>query len=128
MARATGGQIAALFRELKSVYRISDMPSGNLHATQAVLYSAVLTLMASRRLHRLVRKKLGVAIGRLPGDRWAQRFATVTSQLLSLLAMHQGHRRRGRDLLAFLCREAPDPNRSRKLLPDRAQDGKVAFA
>ncbi|MBK7586095.1 MAG: IS4 family transposase [Myxococcales bacterium] len=48
-------EIELLFRELKSAYRIHEMPSGNRYASETLLYSAILTLLVSRRLHRLVR-------------------------------------------------------------------------
>jgi len=34
--------IELLFRELKTAYRLADVPSGNLHATHALLYAAIL--------------------------------------------------------------------------------------
>jgi len=120
-------EIELLFRELKTAYRVVDMPSGNLHATEALLYAAVLTLLTSRRLLQLVRRKAALSLSRLPLDRWARLFASVARDLLWLLSSPRDAQR-SRTLLEFLCREAPDPNRTRQLLAERAQNGRVAFA
>jgi len=121
-------EIELLFRELKTAYRLADMPSGNLHATQALLYAAVLTLLTSRKLLDLVQTRAALPVCRLPIDRWARLFATIASDLLRLLSARHCDEQRSRTVLEFLCREAPDPNRSRRLLPERAQDGRIAFA
>ncbi len=116
-----------LFRELQSDYRIDQHPSANRHVTEALLYAAVLTLLVSRKLHRLVRESTRLPLNRLPLDRWARVFSCHAAQLLGLLA-HPSPQAQNR-LLALLCHEAPDPNRHRKrpLLPERAQNG-CAFA
>jgi IS4 transposase len=121
-------EIELLFRELKTVYRLADMPSGNLCATQALLYAAVLTLLTSRKLLQLVRKRATLPLHRFPIDRWARLFASVACDLLSLLAARRCDEQRSYKLLEFLCREAPDPNRSRLLLAERAQNGTMMFA
>jgi IS4 transposase len=121
-------EIELLFRELKTVYRIEDMPSSNLHATETLLYSAVLTLLVSRKLLQLVTMQKRMPLQRFPLDRWARLFATVAHEILHLVASRRRDEHRNRKLLDFLCREAPDPNRSRRLLAERAQRGEAAFA
>ena len=120
-------EIELLFRELKSSYRICDMPSSKLYVSQVLLHASLLTLMVSQKIRQLVQTSRPCA-RKLPDDRWARLFHAVALELLRLVLRHPSDHSDERKLLAFLGNEAPDPNRSRKLLPERAQDGKMAFA
>jgi DDE family transposase len=122
-------EVELLFRELKTHYRIRDVRSRSRHVTECLLYASLLTLAASRRLHRLIAPDQGAGPQRYPLDRWAGLFALLASDLLDLLV---GSPRR-RSVLAsrlrrLLLHEAPDPNLHRMLLPIRAQHGILARA
>lgn len=47
-------QIELLFKELKRHYRLEDMPSGNRDIVESLLYAAIPSLAASRRLLQAV--------------------------------------------------------------------------
>lgn len=107
-------QVELLFKELKTHYRMEDMPSGKAVVVEALLYSAFLTLVVSRRVLSVVRKHARLPSDRLPPHRWAAVFVSVAHDLLVVLT------RRGtyircllRDLTRLLLYEAVDPNRKR---------------
>lgn len=119
-------EVELLFRELKTHYRIDDLRSRRRSVTECLLYASLLTLVASRRLHRLLAPDHEALRQQHPLDRWAVLFATVAHELLDLLVGPASHRA----LLALrlrrlLVHEAPDPNRRRLLLPLRAQMGQM---
>jgi putative transposase len=112
-------QIELLFKELKHHYRIDQMPSGNRHVVEALLYAAILTLIVSRRLLALVREALPHAADRIPVQRWAALLEALSGELLQIVT------RPPRELAALLQRvsatllhEAIDPHAHRPgLLP-----------
>jgi len=107
-------QIELLFKELKTHFRLEDMPSSKTVVVEALLYSALLTLVASRRVLAVVRKHLRLAGDRLPAQRWAAVFVSVAHALL-LIVTRRLARVRGalRDVTRLLLHEAIDPNRKR---------------
>ena len=109
--------VELLFRELKSSYRMQDLPSGNKHVVLTLLYAAVLTLIVSRQLLEVVQKKLGADADRVTLERWAVVFAEVADRLLEIILSPP--RLTGfaeRRVAAFLMHEAVDPNRARRSL------------
>jgi putative transposase len=107
-------QIELLFKELKTHYRIEDMPSSKPAVVETLLYAALLTLVVSRRLLALVRKRLAAMADRIPEQRWAALFASVAQDLLTIathplrdvrLLLHRISR--------LLLHEAVDPNLAR---------------
>jgi putative transposase len=114
---ATRWQIELLFKELKSHYRIEDLPSRKREIVEALVYAAVLTLVVSRRLLAAVRAKLRSKRERLPEQRWAQVFAALSQDLLSLaLGTSAETRRLERLLTVTMLHEAVDPNAKRRRL------------
>jgi putative transposase len=112
-------QIELLFKELKSHYRIADLPSSKRLVVEILLYAAILTLALSRRLLHLVRCKVKGMVNRLPEQRWAIIFTEIACSLLSLLIYPRRETRRlERTLITTILHEAIDPNASRlSLLP-----------
>lgn len=116
-------QIELMFKELKSCYRLEDMPSRKPHVVETLLLASVVTMLASRRLLRAVRERLRSLKGQVPEGRWAELFAAVASQILDLiLAPAPLARAMARWLEAMLLHEALDPNLSRQLLLRRVQN------
>ena len=112
-----------LFRELKSVYRIDQMPSGNRYVTETLIYAALLTLPLTRRLYRELIRRHKLDPRRLPLDRWARLFAAVADELLILSLNRRDRTWRARRIQSFFRAEATDPDRARIPLPYRAQQG-----
>jgi len=122
-------EVELLFRELKTHYRIDDVRSRRRSVTECLLYASLLTLVFSRRLHRLLAPDHDGLRQQHPLDRWAVLFTAVAQELLELLVGPPGRR----CLLALrlrrlLLHEARDPNRRRLLLPVRAQLGQMKVA
>ena len=112
--------IELAFRQLKSHYRLDQMPSRKRHIVETLLYAAFLTMFLSRELLAHVRSRLRRDI-RVPDDRWAALFAAVAQDLLALVVRPASTARLLAPAVdAVLLREAPDPNRSRRLLGQRA--------
>ena len=112
-----------LFRELKGHYRLDHMPIRSRFISESLLYAAVLTLVVSRRVHRLVRRRDKLALTELPFDRWARLVASISQQILDIALSPRRRRLSERRLLTYLRSEGPDPNRSRLSLATRAQQG-----
>jgi len=107
-------EIEILFRQLKSQFRLEDMPSANKDIVHALLYATLLTLAVSRAFLDALRRRLGALSERMPHERWAVIFATLAQSLLALiLASRRRGRRRQRDILGVMMHEAIDPNLGR---------------
>lgn len=117
-------QIELLFKEMKSHYRLEDLPSRKPHIVEALLYATLVTLVVSRRLLRAVRQALRGRPHAVPEGRWAAIFAAVSSAILDLLlapARLAPHLARWTEGM-LLC-EAGDPNLSRQSLLARVENG-----
>jgi putative transposase len=108
-------QVELLFKELKSHYRIEDMPSSKRVVVEVLLYAALLTMVISRRLLALVRQRLAAMADRLPEQRWAAVFVSVAHDLLTVATRPLS------EVRPLLCRlervllhEAVDPNAARQ--------------
>lgn len=113
--------IELLFRELKSCYKLESIPSRKKHVVEAFLYASLLTLLASHALLLAVRRWGALGERRTPLERWARLFVSASPDLLALVLDSVAMARtRERPLLQFFLAEAPDPNRKRRLLPERA--------
>ena len=108
-------EVELLFRELKSAYRMADMPSGKRHIVEALLYAGILTLLASRRLLAEVRRKIGKgSSARVPAQRWSVIFAAIAQDLLVLMVRPPRETRLiARMLATMVLHEAVDPNSAR---------------
>ena len=107
-------QIEMLFKELKTYYRVEDMPSAKRVVVETLLYAAFLTMVVSRRLLALVRRRLAALADRIPAQRWAAVFTAVAHDLLA--AVLRPPREVGqllRDVQRVLLHEAVDPNAAR---------------
>jgi hypothetical protein len=106
------------FKQLKSHYRMDQMPSSKRHIVEALLFAAIITMMVSRVLLDWVRAQASRDHqDRLPDDRWAAIFAAAAPEILALVLRSAAHA----DLVAppleaMLCGEAIDPNRGRTRL------------
>lgn len=112
--------IELIFKELKSAYRIDHLPSSKKHVVEALILTAVLTLIVSRRLLAAVAKRMPAAMmRRLRPLRWSRVFVAHAHQLLALVLDPRGMSRRARARwLLLLKHQAIDPNVERYDLRD----------
>ena len=68
-------QIELIFKELKSHYRLDELPTSKAHIVETLLLGAVITLLVSRRLLQAVRERLRRTAYKMPEQRWAALFA-----------------------------------------------------
>ena len=110
------------FKQLKSAYRLDDLPSAKRPVVEALLYAALITMVASRVLLAHLRRRLEHLDDRLPEDRWAALFAEVAQELLAVMVRRP---RDARAVAAFLepmlLKEAVDPNAKRVRLLARVE-------
>lgn len=116
-------QIELIFKELKSHYRLQELPTRKAHIVEILLLGAVITLLLSRRLLRAVQERLRHAGYKMPEQRWAAIFAAAPTILDIVVLPPRVSNVIARRLESMLLNEAPDPNRSRKLLLERVESG-----
>ena len=117
-------EIELLLRELKSAYRLDEIPTASKAVAECLLYAALLTLAISRRLRDVVTGAQRGIRQPFPIERWAVLIGFVARDLLALLLAPSHDRLVLEQRLGKLLRhEARDPNRSRLALSTRAQLG-----
>lgn len=118
--------IEMAFKQLKSSYRLDQMPSSKRHIVEALLYAALITMMASRVLLDHIRSRLSAEMAdRLPEDRWAAVFAAAAQDILALVVRSTAHAQALAPFLDnMLMKEAIDPNRGRLRLLARVEQRK----
>ncbi len=107
-------QVELLFKELKTYYRVEDMPSSKRVVVGSLLCAAFLTMVVSRRLLALVRGRLAALADRIPAQLWATVLAVVAHDLLAAVLRPP---RTVKAMLAkvqrVLLHEAVDPSAAR---------------
>lgn len=112
------------FKQLKQHYRIDELQTTKRRVVEALVYAALITIIASRTLHAHILSRLAGDGRRVPPDRWAAIFAANAGVILAILVRLPRHSAIDRRYLdATLRREAPDPNRSRMPLLEPLVDG-----
>lgn len=106
--------IELLFKELKQNYRIDDLPTRKRVVIEALLYAAIISLVASRRLLALARNARPEHADRFPPRRWAAAFEAVLADVLLLVICPPRQTRElHRRVVKTLLHEAVDPSKSR---------------
>ena len=117
-------QIELIFKELKSHYRLEELPTRKAHIVETLLLGAVITLLVSRRLLLAVQERLRRTSYKMPEQRWAAIFAAAAPAILDIVVLPpRVSKVITRRLESMLLHEAPDPNRSRQLLIERVECG-----
>ena len=117
-------QIELIFMELKSHYRLEELPTRKAHIVETLLLGAVITLLVSRRLLLAVQERLRRTPYKMPEQRWAAIFAAAAPAILDVVLLPpRVSKVIARRLESMLLHEAPDPNRSRQLLIERVERG-----
>jgi IS4 transposase len=113
--------IELLFRELKSCYRLDRLPSRKAPVIEALLYAAIITLIVSHALLAALREWGRLEDRTIPLERWARLVLSAAPELLTIVLDPPPMARfREQRLLPFLVHHAPDPNRNRAPLLERA--------
>lgn len=104
--------IELIFKELKSAYRIDHLPSTKKHVVEALILTAVLTLIVSRQLLTAIAKRMPASMARrLRPLRWSKVFVAHARHLLALVLDPRTLSQRARARwLAMLKHQAVDPN------------------
>jgi IS4 transposase len=117
-------EIELLFKELKSHYRLEDLPSRKQVVVESLLYAAILTLVVSRKLLHYVKRKLGEQGERVPTQRWAAVVASVAQELLMLVTRPPREVNwLEKHVTTTLLHEAVDPNVGRPGRLARVENG-----
>ena len=107
-------EVEILFRQLKSQFRLDEMPSASKDVVHALLYATLITLAVSRAFLHALRRRYPAMAGRMPAERWSILFAALAQTLLSLiLTSRRRGKRRESDILTVMAHEVIDPNRGR---------------
>ncbi|AKJ37592.1 transposase [Methanosarcina barkeri CM1] len=79
--------IELLFKELKSKYSLDVLETKNVQVIEALIWTAILTLIVSRRIYSLVRKSTThpEKMARYTQLRWSTIFAENASDLLTVI-------------------------------------------
>ncbi len=113
-----------IFKKLKSLYRLEQLPTRRAHIVETLLLGAVITLLVSRRLLHAVQERLRDTSYKVPEQRRAVVFAATAPMILETVVLPlRASKAIAQRLEPMLLREAPDPNGSRQLLIERAECG-----
>ena len=117
-------QVEPFFKELKSHYRLAELPTRKGQIVEALILSTIITLLVNRRLLDAVKKRLRRFRYRIPEGRWASLFAAAASSILDLLTLPaRTANALAKRLEPMLLHEAIAPNRGRLLLLQRVDQG-----
>jgi putative transposase len=114
--------IELLFKEWKSHYHLTDLPSSKRAIVETLLHATVLTLIVSRRLASELRRRVATAARRVRPQRWAALIESLAADLLWVVVRRdQESRAVELALRRALLAEAIDPNLRRQGLLEAVQ-------
>ncbi len=117
IARLYGARwdIELLFKELKSKYAFDVLKTKNEQIIEALIWTGILTLIVSRRLHGLIRElNPDKPIARFTQLRWSIIFAENASDILTEILKLNGITRTFELILAVSSSQALDPHVNRE--------------
>ena len=76
-------EIELVFKELKSYYQMDKIPCGKPEIVECLIWVAILTLMCSRRILRLIRNANPENANRYTSLRWTKVFTEQADRLLT---------------------------------------------
>jgi putative transposase len=118
--------IELIFKQLKSYYQLENLPSQKQQIVEALIYTAILTLMVSKTIQKTLKTVSDDSISdqaetHFPILRTAAVLSAVSVCLLDAVLKQAGVQKAEFSLTQLILREAADPNRSRMLLLKRIQ-------
>lgn len=78
-------QVELLFREMKGVHRLEEIPGENPVMVEAMIYASILSALVTRRLLASIRRTLELEEGRLPHERGARIVQDYAQFLLQIM-------------------------------------------
>lgn len=112
-------EIETLFKELKSRYALDALPSSKPHVVEALVYTALLTLVVSRRLLGVIRRRDPANAKRMTNLRWAEVFTSHAHRIMDRVLALMGLKLDFFEYIDLLSDQAIDPNNDRERLSDR---------
>lgn len=125
-------EVELLFKELKSMYNLDQVPTSNPVAVEALILVALISLVVSRVLLTLLREVVNQGTADSEGDdsslrilprRWSRVFNRYGGLILRRVALHPGYDPPEKNLLELLLAAAIDPNSHRASLMEDVQHG-----
>lgn len=110
--------IELVFKELKRIYQLDVIDSGNDDVVQSLVLVAMLTLVVSHRVLNFMRNLVPEKGNRWTPMRWAETFRVSSGRLLERVLKVAGIEDDPLELLYFYLVEGVDPNVNRKRLLD----------
>ena len=111
-------EIELIFKELKDVYHIDRIESANPNVVKCLICVAILTLMCSRRILRLIKNVNPENAYRYTHLRWAKVFTENADRLLREVLDSMGLKVDMITLFDIWIGQGRDPNINRKRLMD----------
>ena len=118
--------IELIFKQLKSHYQLENLPSSKQQIVEALIYTAILTMMVSKTIQKTLKNVSDDSIQEqaethFPILRTAAVLSALSGWLLKSVLKQAGVKTSNYSLTQLILREAADPNRSRMLLLKRIQ-------
>lgn len=119
--------IELIFKQLKSHYHLEHLPSSKQQVVEALIYTAILTMMVSKTIQKVLNDmetpdaNQDQAETHFPLLRTAAVLSALSVWLLKAVLKQAGVKTSDSSLTQLIRREAADPNRSRMLLLKRIQ-------
>lgn len=108
-------QVELLFKQLKTHFRLDELPSEKPAVVESLLYASILTMIVSRRLLQAFQYTRDLPFYRTPPSRWAAIFSFAAPVLLFLMWREGSRRQLLKELTSLMMCESVDPNVSRRL-------------
>nr|CBH39444.1 putative transposase [uncultured archaeon] len=112
-------EIELIFKELKSNYRMDQIPSANPNIVKCLIWVAILTLMCSRRILQLIRNANPENANRYTHLRWAKVFTQQADRLLTEVVECMGRKLDMLTIYDIYLGQGCDPNVKRERLMER---------
>lgn len=110
--------VELIFKELKNRYALDVVDTTNPQIVEAFIWTAILTLLISRRIYNLVREASTKDMVRYTQLRWSKIFAENADVQLTLILAYYGIKRTFETVMNVYQSQALDPHVNRKRLMD----------
>ncbi len=111
--------IELIIKELKSKYALDVVDTTNPQIIEAYIWTAILTLLVSRRIYNLVREHAPPdKIARYTQLRWSNIYAEHASDQLTIILAYNGIQRTFETIMNVYTSQALDPHVNRQRLTD----------